>query len=410
MPKPRRIGLSLEIYLLYKQHAELFAGIQRYADEQGWETVIDDWAEVTLDSATKGHRPYDGVIARVNSLSLELVEAAAKLGVPLINVQAGSPARDQLPGVFPDFEEVGRLRLEHLQSRGFRQFACLSVSGNVPEKQQAAGFIAAARDAGHQVAVLNLPANWGESRSSYQKAMDQISRWMDAWALPMGVGMATDVNARLVVKMCQERGWRIPVDVAIVGGMNEERLCEQPRPSLSSVEVGYDRVGYEAARLLDDMMEAAEQDKSQHRTKPAALDPVKPTHIILPPVGVVVRESTDFYAVDDELVRKAMTYISDKFHTILEVDDVAQAVGVSPKTLQNRFSATLKRTVAQEIRRVRIERAKRELAGSDCSIGDIATRAGFTSRTRLYEVFKREVGVTPSAYRNQRWSEGTSGE
>jgi LacI family transcriptional regulator len=52
--------------------------------------------------------------------------------------------------------------------------------------------------------------------------------------------------------MCRQQGWRVPHDVAIIAGMNEESLCEHPRPSLTSVELGYDRIGYEAAPSTQD--------------------------------------------------------------------------------------------------------------------------------------------------------------
>ena len=56
----------------------------------------------------------------------------------------------------------------------------------------------------------------------------------------------------------------------------------------------------------------------------------------------------------------------------------------------------------REIRRVRIERAKRELVEGTRSIKDIARETGFGSSLRMYEVFLREVGLSPSDSREQR--------
>lgn len=404
MPATRRVGLSVDYHLLYKHHTDLFAGIQRFADERGWLTVIDDWVEGTLASAYRA--PYDGVIARVDANRVGVVHAAARLKVPVVNVMAGSPAYEQLPGVFPDFEQVGRLRAEHLLSRGLRKFGYLMGRGNAPERWQAEGFVAAVEEAGYQVTRVEMPTKWGDSLSAYQKYQATIHSWMDRWELPIGIGMATDVMARLTAQFCHQRGWRVPGDVAIVGGRNEEKLCEKPRPSLTSVEVGFERVGYEAARLLDIMMDDAERQRKRgkrHQSRRKSTRRlIKPIHTILPPVGVVVRESTDFFAVDDELVARAQAYIADQCHLHLEVDDVAEELAVSSRTLQNRFAATLKRSVAQEIRRVRIEKAKRELTGSELSVEEIATRAGFATNSRMCEVFRRELGMTPSQYREQR--------
>lgn len=406
MPTPRRVCLLLEFHLLYKHHTGIFAGVQRYAAEQGWQTVVDDWPEATLERAGKGPPPYDGVIARVDHRKLSLVGAAAKRGVPLVNVMRGSPAYDKLPGVFPDFHQIGRLRAEHLLSRGIRQFAYLMLKRALPNYEQAAGFAAAVEEAGYTWKQFDLPARWGDTLASYRRHFARIHAWMDTWKLPVGLGMETDVFARLFTQMCAERGWRVPGDVAIIAGLNEEKLCDHPRPSLTSIEVGYERIGYEAARLLDHLMDDADRQKKrkQNAKSPTQIkrERAKPVHILLPPVGVVVRESTDFYAVNDDLVARAQAYISDQCHRHLEVNDVAAKLSVSPKTLQNRFAASLNRSVAQEIRRVRIERAKRELTGSDLATEQIATHAGFTSNSRMCEVFRRELGMTPSQYREQR--------
>jgi LacI family transcriptional regulator len=122
----------------------------------------------------------------------------------------------------------------------------------------------------------------------------------------------------------------------------------------------------------------------------------------LPPHGLVVRESTDFFAVEHELVAAALAYISANSHRRIGPDDVARAVEAETRTLQNYFRKTLRRPIATEIRRVRIERAKRELAQGQRSLAAIARDVGFGNSKRLYEVFHRELGVSPDAFRRQR--------
>lgn len=402
-----RIALLLEIHVLYKRHSELFAGVQRYAMEHGWETFIDDYVDLELSRTRTGESPYDGVIARVNEQSLALVDETRRHGIPLVNVMRGSSAADRLPGVFPDFEEIGRLRAEHLLSRGLRRFAYFEVQGVVPAKLQAEGFVSTIEQAGYEVSRFTVP-DTGLSIKNYPVVIADVDRWMDTWQAPLGLAMDTDIFARLLIQKCRQRGLNVPGDVAIIGGMNEEKLCEQPHPSITSVEVGYDRVGYEAAKMLGAMMKEASHARERKHSKKATPTPkraARSMQVLLPPTGVVVRESTDFYAVSDRLVADAMAYIAEQCHLHLQVSDVAAAVGVSTTTLQNRFTEALGRKVAQEIRRVRIEKVKRELTGSERKIEDIALRCGFGSRIRLYEVFKREVGLTPSAYRKQRRSE-----
>jgi LacI family transcriptional regulator len=66
------------------------------------------------------------------------------------------------------------------------------------------------------------------------------------------------------------------------------------------------------------------------------------------------------------------------------------------------------RPIATEIRRVRIERAKRELAQSKKTLTEIARDVGFGEIMRMYEVFRRKMGVSPGKYRKQiRLQNGT---
>ena len=118
------------------------------------------------------------------------------------------------------------------------------------------------------------------------------------------------------MQKCRERGWRVPEDVAVIAGRNEETLCEHPRPSLTSVEMGYERVGYEAARVLHQLMEGQQ----------ASREP-----ILVPPEGLVVRESTDFFAVEDSLVAAALEFISKNSHRTIGQHDVARAVGAETR-------------------------------------------------------------------------------
>ena len=106
------------------------------------------------------------------------------------------------------------------------------------------------------------------------------------------------------------------------------------------------------------------------------------------------------------MVAAALAYISANSHRPIGPDNVAEAVGAETRTLQNYFRKVLVRPVATEIRRVRIERAKRELTQSKRLLYEIAQSVGFGEEKRLYEIFKREVGVSPGEYRKQRQVEG----
>ena len=380
----RRVAIMLELNWPYKRHTSVFAGTQRYAAEQGWESIVDEYAYDTLPSRRTKSMPYDGIVARATKA---LAERATPIRIPVVNVWRSSPVQNLLPNVFPDYQTAGRLRADHLLSRGLRNFATLGCRRDHAHDLETAEFRRSVEEAGFQCAAAAVSLDYAKTLTHWRKTEQSIDDWMDQWSLPIGVYIGGDSIGRIVVQKCRERGWRVPEDVAVVAGRNEETLCEHPRPSMTSVEMGYERVGYEAARLLHQLMDGK---------KP----PSEP--ILLLPQGLVVRESTDFFAVEDELVAAALEFISQNSHRRIGQDDVSRAVNAETRTLQLRFRKVLDRPIATEIRRVRLERAKRELTQSDRTLAAIAHDVGFGEAMRMYEVFRRELGTTPSDYRKQR--------
>ncbi len=407
MPKNRRIAVMLNLEWPYKRHSGVFAGTQQYAEEQDWHSIIDEFAHDTLPARASKSIPYDGVIARANP---QLAERANRLGVPVVNIWNSSPARDLLPGVFVDWTVVGRMCAEHLLARGFRNFAAVTSPKNVGHDITVREFTRLVGEVGFACLTEKVPQTLRRDLASWRKTERVIARLLEACSPPIGIYVGQEEVGRMIVQACHERGWRVPIDVALIAGQNEETLCEHPRPSLTSVEIGYERIGYEAARLLHRLMDekdagakksARKKDTPRSNKRRSGPGP----HVdqtLLAPKCLVVRESTDFFAVEDELVAAALAFIAANSHRKIGQDDVARAVGAETRTLQLRFRKFLDRPIVTEIRRVRIERAKRELTQTKRRLSEIAHEVGFGETMRMYEVFRRELGVTPSQYRKQR--------
>lgn len=384
-----RVAVMLDLDWPFKRHAETFAGTQLYAQEHGWESVVDEFVSETL-AASRSAVPYDGIIARATR---NLASRAKRLKIPIVNVWISSPVWDKLPGVFPDFAAMGRQRAEHLLARGFQRFAVLTSRSDRAQVIESQAFARLVNEAGYPCLAEYCPLHFSSATvKQWRKNERTIDAWMKRWEPPVGVYVGSEIYGRIVAQMCHRRGFRVPQDVAIIAGANETNLCEYLRPTLTSMDAGYDRIGYEAARLLDHLMGGG------------AL-PVGP--ILQPAKSLVVRESTDFYAINDELIASALAFIAAKSHLAIGPSEVAEAVNTHPRTLQRRFHRILRRPIATEIRRVRIERAKRELVQSTRSLSQIAREVGFGDTLRMYEVFKRELGTSPSEYRSARRTTGT---
>lgn len=95
----------------------------------------------------------------------------------------------------------------------------------------------------------------------------------------------------------------------------------------------------------------------------------------------------------------------DRLHADLTVRpslaELAGAVGVHPVTLARAFRRTYGCTVGEYLRRLRIERAAEQLVTGSRSLAEIALAAGFADQSHFSNMFRRRVGMSPSAYRRE---------
>jgi LacI family transcriptional regulator len=158
-------------------------------------------------------------------------------------------------------------------------------------------------------------------------------------------------------------------------------------PPLSSIDFGFERVGYEAAALLDRLMDGAPP-------------PDHPIWIV--PASLEARQSSDAYVVDDPVVARALRFIVEHSHEPIDGERVADHVLVSRRTLARRFQRELGQTLYDVITRMRLERAKRAMMEPGAALKTVAKRSGFGTAANLSEVFRRLEGQRPNAYRTQR--------
>jgi LacI family transcriptional regulator len=377
------VGVSLDLTWNLKRHTDIFAGVARYAHEHNdFHCIIDDFADDTLKRSRGTAVPFDGVIGRVTP---GLAAISKQRNVPLVNVWYSSPVKS-VPAVFSDNAGAGTLLAEHLLTRGIRRFLCIIRRDDVGEREQNENFRQLVLESGGSCKTLLLPLRFANSPSRWRPTKAAIERWLDSVPSPAGVMAGVDIIARHVAQICTERGLRVPEDIAIAGGYNEPSICLYPEPSLTSVEFGLDRVGYEAARTMHKLLLGKNRQEQP---------------VVLPPQELIVRQSSDFVYVDEEIVSSAIQFISKHNDRAISVDEVAVAVGVSRRTLEMRFEKHVGRSVAAEIRRMRIDQAKRLLASSEVSIFTVASLTGIGTPQQFARLFRREVGVSPREYRKQ---------
>jgi LacI family transcriptional regulator len=375
------VALVLELEWPYRRHLDVYLGVQRYAREAAdWECVIDEFPELTAPGRPSP-TAYDGVIARA---SRSLGEQARRSGVPLVNVWHSSPVADA-PGVFPDFLKAGALAAEHLLQRGLRRFACVLFPRSKTHQALFQGFSAHLKQAGYRCTKHPADANQARDEPAWRRFRTKLGRMVASWQGPLGVLVThAGFEARHILSECVRQGRRVPEDVALVVADNDLPVCLQPAPTLTGIDLRYEQVGFEAAKLLDRLMNGAKPPSGPQ---------------LIEPSGMHARQSTDFFASSDERVVEAMRYIAQHITEPIGVNDVAAAVNTCRRTLERKFQQFAGRRVFAEIRRLRIERAKRLLLDSDLPLKQVAREAGFRTPVHMYQVFLQFVQTAPSDFR-----------
>ncbi len=386
-----KIAIVLDLHWPYKRHTGIYAGAFRYAQQHHLDLVIDEHPFTRFRKTSKKDFPYAGMIGRATP---SLFQKTSHHGIPLVNVWMNSPVRQLLPGVFPNYAAAGQIRAEHLIELGIKNFVALGCDDDLGYELEAEAFEGLLKELGYECSTMTIPNCYAGDGTSWHHVQHLLATWLNSWELPIGVFVSSEILARLIIPMCLSRGWNIPKDVAIIAGTNEPTLCKSPRPTLSSIEFGYERIGYQAAEMLHQSL-LTSGNTTAHSDTP-------PEHRWIPPVELIPRDSTDFYSAHDESVAKALEFIARNFHLSISPIDVSKAVHTELRTLQRRFGEQLDRPISAEIRRVRIERAKRELVQSQSKLSEVARKAGLGSAMHMYDVFRRELGITPSEYRKQR--------
>jgi LacI family transcriptional regulator len=383
MPK-REVALILNINKPYDR--KLVAGIARFTrTHRNWTLYVEDepLAKIPNLSRWRGQ----GIIADLDDQ--QVLDAIAGIKIPVVNIGGAvfdASWKYDAPYVTTDNRAVAQLAADHLMNQGFTNFAYCGIRHtpfNPWSRIRGDGFRDVLHSHGFDCSLYYGRHTIARQWETVQKG---ICKWLATLSLPVAVFACNDARARHVQEGCRRVGLRIPGDVAILGVDNDELMCDLANPALSSIALGTDRIGYEAARLLNDLISRRRIAKARRC-------------LVVEPNGVVTRESTNMIAISDRHVAQAAEFIRTNIGDGIQVSNVARVVDLSRSTLDNRFKQILGRTVHDEIERVRLERAKELLAMTDCTLAEISSQTGFGTVQYLATVFRQSTGQTPGDYR-----------
>lgn len=387
--KVKKIALDIvDTSFIENYRLQAYYGVIRYAREHtSWRLMFNiDCFSLTNKFAVYEDLPRlgaDGLIFLSQDHSvLDRIVATRLPAVSITNVPAGY----NFPSALSDDVEVGRLAAHHMIERGFRYFGfCGSHSGQWAQ-MRLEGYRQALNEVGLDCEIHSYDQQLERNYARDTELARELRHWIDQLPKPVAIMGDHDTRALHILEACQELELEVPGEVAILGVDNNVMICDSRLPSLSSVEQNSERVGYEAASLLDRML-------SNKR--------LKAEQIVVPPKGIVTRMSSDILAVDDPALATALLYIRDHLSEPFGIVDVVRASGISRSNLENRFRLRLKRSINQEIRIRRLKKAQQMLRDTMLSMEEIAKMAGFRRATYFSNFFAAQTGMSPGSWRRQ---------
>ena len=306
------------------------------------------------------------------------------LGIPAILASEGNIKSQKIVQTVSNNVTLGRFAADHLIGCGFRNFAfCPSV--NKP------WLVMRGHSFGQRVTENGFDFySYKPPKSKRQQLWENEQFLLTDWlmSLPKPVGIMSDLDERSaqVMEACKTADLSVPSDVAIIGVDNDDLICELSYCPLSSIALNAESVGFEAAKMLSEIIKGKKPSKNK---------------IVIEPLYVVTRCSTDTVAIKDDIISRAMQFIKDNSKRVIQVDDIVDAVGVSRRVLYERFKKVVGRTPYDEIRVVRNKEIAKMLVETDLSISEIAMALGYNNVAHIARMFKQQMGMSTLSFRRK---------
>lgn len=378
LPKKLRVALLVAGWNQYGRG--IIEGVWQHAENNHW---ILEMQPAAADGSTQIPEGWkgDGIIATVHSR--ELASRLTAYRVPVVNVSGARLPGVNFPRVTSDADAVVELAIRHLLEK---QLPRVAFCGE-PHKP----FLDFWTQAYLQVAakhgltpLVYTPARRLSAGAGLEAHSKERTHWLFNLPKPIGIIGWDTITCRHVASACELAGIEIPEQVAVISLSTEDLLGRTVHPPLSGVDIPVQRIGYEAANLLGNLMRGKNRPTSE---------------LLLMPLGITTRQSTDIFACDDVKLRQVMRFIKDNAVRGIQVGDVMRAVPIARRTLERRFRTMLGHSLAEEIRRTKIEKVRRLLTETDMAVPEIADACGFAYAEHMIPLFAKYHQATPAVFR-----------
>lgn len=318
----------------------------------------------------------DAIFGRWNGVNKSIAD---QLGIPVV-LRSGSMDYPYLPMLSGDYAEIGRMAAEYYFKHHYYNYAFLGYSGLTWSDERQAGFRNFLEKKGMTVYCFATEhSNSGRNPG--------IKHWLMNLPKPVALFAANDVLANAAAEACQEANIDVPKEISILGADNDDFLCNIACPTISSINLDFERQGRELGAAIYRMRQEGS---------------ITPVRIVLHPIGIKERGSTLRYNIQDPYVRQILDYIDINYTSPISIKDIIREIPLSRRALEMRFKKEMApETILSYLFGLRVKDMCHYLSFTDMPVSLAAEKSGFTDVFNVGRTFKRFTGMSPAQYRKK---------
>lgn len=354
--------------------------MRRAAEQSDWQ-VVSAAAWTGFEQLIAKQDRYDAAFVDLFNFNeaLQLKDLSKKI-VELSNVFATSP----FPRVHSDDYEIGRIAAQHLCDTGARQLVFFGVDGHQYSDLRKQGFVETLARLGRRAPKsLHLPAN---DNSPGPFILEVLNDWLAKQSGTLGIFCCNDSRLLFALQAIHATGLEPGRDVMLVGVDCEPLAVELFGDHFAFIQQDLETIGMEAAACMAALTGGSGS--------------VRPLRLI-PPKALIYKKLPAETAVNKQ-VKEACQWLRDHVADAHCIDTLAKQLGVSKRSLERKFQATLGHGPKTEHLRIRVAIAREKLETTDESLVQISTELGFADQRQLSRLFRQFHHETPAAYRRSR--------
>lgn len=382
-PEKRRVIVHVD--LAQKAARDLLGGVLRYAAlHEAWDVRIYRSHPMNIiPGALLKMRPH-GIITDSQfpqPIVSRMVHNGLKGIIALHNdVSKGVPVRF----IGCNNAIIGESGAEFLLSKKLHHFAYVpSAASDAELAVRQAAFCRRIADCGYSADVFTRK---GRRKGLVQDETEELAQWLLSLPKPCGIMAAFDQRAKNVLDACIRAKIDVPSQCLVLGVDNEEYICENTHPSLSSILPDFTAGGMLAAETLENLMSGTD---------------APPAKILYGTRRIEERTSTMDISGAVRSIVLACEFMRRNAPLPIGIAEIVAASGTSKRLLEKHFRKVLNTTAMRELQRLRIELVKRRLEETTLPLKRVGESCGFNDEFHLKRTFKQQTGMTMSDYRRK---------